>query len=85
MQLLARHLTRGWVSADKIGMRQRTALSEVLDKHPAVCPRCACPEAIVLLDPKFKVHWQCVDCEHSWPASEEESDLLLSATLKTVH
>jgi hypothetical protein len=39
----------------------------------------------VLLDALFDVFWQCVDCESRWPASEEESVLLLRSTLKTVH
>ena len=65
-------------------MGQRPTLSEARDTH-RVCPRCACREAIVILDKQFEVHWQCVDCEHHWPASEEESALLLNASLKTIH
>jgi hypothetical protein len=66
-------------------MGRRVAIGEVLDKHRTTCPRCRCPEAVVLLDARFEVQWQCVDCEHRWPASEEESSLLLDARLRIVH
>lgn len=66
-------------------MGRRVAINEVLDKHHATCPRCECPEAVVLLDATFQVQWQCVDCECRWPASEDESSLLLDSRLKTVH
>ena len=61
------------------------ALGEILDRHHTTCPRCGCPEAIVLLDGAFQVLWQCVDCESRWPATAGESDLLLDSRLKTVH
>ena len=66
-------------------MRRRVALNEVLDKHNIACPRCRCPEALVLLDAQFNVDWQCVDCETRWPASDEEAALLLGSSLKTIH
>ena len=71
--------------ADKQGMHRRIAITEVLDQHRIVCPRCRCPEAIVLIDMQFEVTWQCVDCESRWPASEEETALLLGPSMKTVH
>jgi ssDNA-binding Zn-finger/Zn-ribbon topoisomerase 1 len=49
------------------------------------CPRCRCPEAVVLIDMQFEVSWQCVDCETKWPASDDEAELLLGARLKTIH
>ena len=49
------------------------------------CPRCRCPEAVVLIDEQFEVTWQCVDCESRWPASDEESEMLLGPSLKTIH
>jgi hypothetical protein len=61
------------------------ALDEVLDKHSTCCPHCQCPEAVVLLNEQFEVLWQCVDCESRWPASEEESALLLSFAPKMIH
>jgi hypothetical protein len=73
------------MTADKRGMRRRVSLSEVLDKHSITCPRCKCPEAVVMIDPLFNVDWQCVDCEIRWPASEEETALLLGPALKTIH
>jgi hypothetical protein len=66
-------------------MGRNVAIHEVLDKHQIRCSRCGCREAVVLLDALFAVYWQCVDCETRWPASEEESVLLLQSTLKTVH
>jgi hypothetical protein len=66
-------------------MQKRLALGDVLDKHRIVCPRCRCPEAVVLIDTAFDVTWQCVDCETRWPASEEETALLLGPSLKTIH
>jgi hypothetical protein len=66
-------------------MGRSIALGEVLDKHQIRCPRCECREAIVLLDAHFNVHWQCVECEWRWAASEEEAVLLLNSTSKTVH
>ncbi len=67
------------------GMRRTLAIHDVLDKHQIRCPRCHCREAVVVLDALFEVYWQCVDCESRWPASEEESVLLLQSTLKTIH
>jgi hypothetical protein len=78
-------LTYSPAPTDNVGMRRRAALSEVLTRHQTACPRCKCPEAVVLLDALFEVQWQCVDCEHRWPASDEESSLLLDSRLKTVH
>jgi hypothetical protein len=66
-------------------MRRRTAVTDVLDKHRANCSRCRCPEAVVIIDEQFEVTWQCVDCEHRWPASDEDTALLLGASLKTIH
>jgi len=66
-------------------MQKRIALGEVLDKYRQTCPRCRCPEAIVLIDIDFEVTWQCVDCETRWPASDEARDLLLGPSLKMVH
>jgi hypothetical protein len=66
-------------------MRRRVAVTDVLDKHQIKCPRCACPEAIVLLTATFEVHWQCVDCEWLWPASDEESSLLLNFAPTRIH
>ena len=66
-------------------MERRVAIGKVLQKHQTTCPRCRCPEAVVLLDAAFELQWQCVDCEYRWPASEEESSLLLDSSLKTVH
>ena len=68
-----------------LDMQRRIAVNEVLDKHRIVCPRCRCSEAVVLIDPQFEVTWQCVDCETRWPASDEESALLLGPALKTIH
>ena len=70
---------------DNVDMAKRVVLSEVLDKHQMSCPRCACPEAVVLLNPNFEVYWQCVDCEHTWAASEEESSMMLNFVPKTIH
>jgi hypothetical protein len=66
-------------------MQKRVALGDVLDKHRISCPRCRCPEAVVLIDTAFDVTWQCVDCETRWPASDEETALLLGPSLKTIH
>jgi hypothetical protein len=66
-------------------MRRKVAITQVLDKHQMRCPRCACPEAVVVLDAKFEVLWQCVDCEWRWPASDEESAALLSFAPKLIH
>jgi hypothetical protein len=66
-------------------MEKRIALGELLDKHRLACPRCRCPEAVVLIDLSFEVTWQCVDCETRWPASDEEAALLLGSSLKTIH
>ena len=71
--------------ADKLHMQRRIAVHDVLDKHRVSCPRCRCPEAVVLIDAQFEVTWQCVDCESRWPASDEESELLLGPALKTIH
>ena len=66
-------------------MRRRLAIDDVLDKHHISCPRCRCPEAVVLLNENFEVFWQCVDCESRWAASDEESALLLHFAPKLVH
>ena len=66
-------------------MQRRLALTEVLDKHRAICPRCRCPEAVVLIDAQFEVSCQCIDCETRWPASDDETALLLGSSLKTIH
>lgn len=71
--------------ADTPGMHRRLVLSEVLDKHRVMCPRCRCPEAVVLIDAQFEVSWQCVDCESRWPANDDETELLLGSALKTIH
>jgi transposase-like protein len=71
--------------ADISIMRRRLAITEVLDKHQSRCPRCACPEAVVVLNASFEVHWQCVDCDWLWPASDEESTQLLSFAPKLIH
>jgi hypothetical protein len=68
-----------------LAMQRRLAVNEVLDKHRVTCPRCRCPEAVVLIDAQFEVNWQCVDCDTRWPASDEESALLLGPALKTIH
>jgi len=31
------------------------------------------------------VTWQCIDCETRWPASDDETALLLGSSLKTIH
>ena len=66
-------------------MGRRVTVAEILDKHQTKCPRCGCPEAVVLLNDKFEVYWQCVDCECRWPASEDESRLLLNFAPKLIH
>ena len=66
-------------------MQRRLAAHDILDKHRVSCPRCRCPEAVVLIDEQFEVTWQCVDCESRWPASDEESEKLLGSSLKTIH
>jgi hypothetical protein len=38
-----------------------------------------------MLDEQFNVHWQCVDCDCRWPASEAESTFLLTFATKMVH
>ena len=73
------------VIAEIWGMEKRIGLGEVLDKYRLICPRCRCPEAIVLIDIAFEVTWQCVDCETRWPASDLERDLLLGPALKMIH
>ena len=73
------------LASDNVAMGKRVAVSEVLDRHHAKCPRCACPEAVVMLNANFEVHWQCVDCEYLWPASDEESSLMLNLTNNTIH
>ena len=78
-------LPRRHVRADKLFMQRRLAAQDVLDKHRMLCPRCRCPEAVVLIDELFEVTWQCVDCESRWPASDEESEMLLGPSLKTIH
>ena len=40
---------------------------------------------VVVVDTKFEVVWQCVDCESRWPASDDETALLLGAALTTIH
>jgi transposase-like protein len=66
-------------------MRRRLAVTRVLDKHRITCPRCRCPEGVVVIDATFNVGWQCIDCEFRWPASSEETTLLLGSSLKTIH
>jgi hypothetical protein len=73
------------VRADIPGMQRRLVLNEILDKHRIMCPRCRCPEAVVLIDAQFEVSWQCVDCESRWPANDDETALLLGSALKTIH
>ena len=73
------------MQADTTGMQRRLLLNEVLDKHRVMCPRCRCPEAVVLIDAQFEVSWQCVDCETRWPANDDEAALLLGSSLKTIH
>ena len=65
--------------------RQRMAIEDVRHKQQISCPLCRCPEAIVLLNGRFEVLWECVDCECRWPASDEEMTLLLTFTSKMVH
>jgi hypothetical protein len=66
-------------------MSRNLEVRDVLDRHQIRCPRCSCREAVVVLDQRFDVYWQCTDCEWRWPASEEESVLLLHSALKTIH
>jgi hypothetical protein len=67
-------------------MRQRLlSVTQVLDKHRVTCPRCRCPEAVVLIDGQFNLTWQCTDCEIRWPASDEETTLLLGSAWTTIH
>ena len=66
-------------------MQRRLVANEVLDRHSNMCPRCRCPEAVVLIDVQFEVTWQCVDCESQWPASDDEAALLLGSALRTIH
>jgi hypothetical protein len=67
-------------------MRQRRlSVNQVLDKHRVTCPRCRCPEAVVLIDGQFNLTWQCTDCEIRWPASDEETTLLLGSAWTTIH
>ena len=73
------------MTSETLIMGRSVAITEVLDRHHVRCPRCGCKEAVVLLDEQFDVFWQCVDCECRWAASEEESQLLLKSTLKTIH
>lgn len=68
-----------------LGMRRRPTHIDILDKHHVTCPRCRCPEAVVLIDGQFNLDWQCVNCETRWPASDAESALLLNSTMKTIH
>jgi hypothetical protein len=73
-------------ASDKSGMRpRRIRTSDIIDKHRITCPRCHGPEAIVLLNDRFEVLWQCVDCESRWPASDEESALILGPSMKVIH
>jgi hypothetical protein len=66
-------------------MAKRLALTDLLDKHRVACPRCQCSEAVVVMDTKFEVVWQCVDCESRWPASDDETALLLGTAMTTIH
>ena len=66
-------------------MGKRLAVADVLDKHRVACPRCRCNEAVVVVDTKFEVVWQCVGCESRWPASDDETALLLGSALTTIH
>ena len=66
-------------------MHRRSELTRVLDKHQITCPRCRWREAVVLIDAQFEVLWSCTECETRWPASDEETALLLGSTLKSIH
>jgi hypothetical protein len=66
-------------------MGKRTGVIEVLDKHHVTCPRCRCPEAVVIVDALFNLDWQCTNCETRWPTSDEESGVLLRSSTKTIH
>jgi len=66
-------------------MTRRLTVAEILDKHHISCPRCACPEAVVMMNEQFEVLWQCVDCAWRWKASDEESNLLLNFATKMIH
>ena len=57
----------------------------MLDKHSLVCPRCRCQEAVVLIDLAVEVTWQCVDCDTRWPASDEETAMLLGPAMRSIH
>jgi hypothetical protein len=73
-------------AAEKLRMRARAlSLHQVLDKHRVTCPRCRCPEAVVLIDTQFNLTWQCADCETRWPASDEDTALMFGAVFETVH
>ena len=32
-----------------------------------------------------EVVWQCVDCDSRWPASDDETALLLGSAMTTIH
>lgn len=66
-------------------MRKHVRIDELLDKHNVMCPRCRGPEAVVLIDAQFELTWQCVDCQTRWPASDEETEMMLGSALKTIH
>jgi hypothetical protein len=66
-------------------MERRVAVRDLLDKHRVTCPLCRCDEAVVVMDVEFHVVWQCVDCESQWPASDDETALLIGSALNTVH
>jgi hypothetical protein len=85
MRSIGSGLKRPQRAADNAVMARRIAVGEILDKHHISCPRCSCSEAVVLLNEQFEVLWQCVDCECRWPASEEESSLLLKFATKMIH
>jgi hypothetical protein len=66
-------------------MRVRPTLDEVVDRHGVTCPRCRSDELVVVMNGDFDVLWECFDCETRWPASDEETALLLGSALKTIH
>ena len=78
-------LRPGLSRTDNEGMQKRVAVADLLDKHPIRCPKCRCPEAVVVVNVAFEVSWQCVDCESKWPATDDETALLLGSVFNTIH
>lgn len=66
-------------------MERRSDVTRVLDKHQVTCPRCRWREAVVLIDVHFEVLWSCTECDTRWPASEEETALLLGPAMRSIH